>query len=141
MASNQLISLPKEITQLKKLRILTISYNKIESLPESFGNLKKLESLQLQFNSLKSLPASFGGCINLKFLFLGRNNITEISDTFADLHNLKELYIAEAGPMLVLSERLCELRFLEYIQVDRFAVIPRCLQVLQANRLRLDIIE
>ena len=115
--------------------------NQLVELPESLGDLKKLESLQLQFNSLKSLPASFGGCTNLKFLFLGRNNIMELSDAFADLHNLKELYIAEAGPMMVLSERLCELRFLEYIQVDRYAAIPRCLQVLQANRLRLDIIE
>jgi len=115
--------------------------NQLVELPESLGDLKKLESLQLQFNSLKSLPASFGGCTNLKFLFLGRNNIMELSDAFADLHNLKELYIGEAGPMIVLSERLCELRFLEYIQVDRYAAIPRCLQVLQANRLRLDIIE
>jgi Leucine-rich repeat (LRR) protein len=103
----------------------------------SIGKLDKLENLQLQFNQLKYLPPTLGMCRNLRFIYLNRNNLEEISDDFGQLTNLKELYLAGSGPMTLITEKLCDLRMLEILEIDTYTAMPPCLLVLQANRLQI----
>jgi hypothetical protein len=77
-------------------------------------------------------------CENLRFLDLTRNQLLTIDDQFANMAQLKELRLVNAGPGIILTEKLCELRFLEYLQIDRYTQVPNCLLVLRANRLRID---
>lgn len=162
LGDNELVHLPPEIGRLKNLKILSVAYNRLEDLPSeigdmtnlqqlwarnnqleglpnSIGKLKNLENLQLQFNQLKHLPPTLGDCENMRFMYLNRNNLKELDDNFAKLHNLKELYIANAGPLLTVTEKLCDLRFLEILEIDAYIALPPCLYVLQANRLSIQV--
>ncbi|AAN48376.2 leucine rich repeat protein [Leptospira interrogans str. C10069] len=47
LSNNQLITLPKEIGQLKELEWLSLSKNQLKTLPKEIETLKKLEELFL----------------------------------------------------------------------------------------------
>lgn len=162
IGKNFLDSLPKEIGMLKKLRILSVQYNdlaclpkeigelvnleqlwlnqnKLQSLPVEIGNLKKLERLQLNYNFLKEIPKEISECEKLRFLYLNRNFITKLPEDIGRLGNLKELYLSNAGPLLLVPESVCDLRYLELLEIDLQIQIPPCLIVHQTNRLRIQI--
>lgn len=62
-------TLPDEITDLPKLSYLRVAKNKnLKSLPVSLGKLTNLEILEFGGTSMQELPKSIGNCINLKNL-------------------------------------------------------------------------
>ncbi len=134
---NNIASLPDEIGDLENLEQLILNQNELKTLPKTIGSLKKMEVLQLKFNQLESLPQEIGNCSELKFIYLNRNFLTEIPDSIGKLTRLKELYLANSGLLVTLPESMCSMRMLEYLEVDKYVVIPSCLLVLQANRLQL----
>lgn len=134
---NDIEFLPNSIVELSNLEQLILNQNKIEYLPDSIGKLKKLDVLQLKFNELKALPNSIGECERLQFVYLNRNYLEEIPNSFGDLRKLRELYLSGAGPLLILPESMCGMRYLEILEVDRTIVVPVCLLVLQTNRLKI----
>ena len=66
-------TLPPELTQLRKMRMMRLCQNGLTCLPESFGALENLEQLSLYQNALSQLPESFSQLKNLKKLNLGWN--------------------------------------------------------------------
>lgn len=134
---NDIESLPNSIVELTNLEQLILNQNQIEFLPDSIGKLKKLDVLQLKFNKLTKLPNSIGQCENLQFVYLNRNFLGKIPESFGNLRKLRELHISGAGPLLNLPESMCELRYIEVLEIDRTVVVPTCLLVLQTNRLRI----
>jgi len=134
---NEIESLPDEMCNMTNLEQIWVNQNKLTSLPDSLGNLKNLEILQAKFNFLDSLPSSIGECENLRFVYLQRNNLKALPVTMAKLSNLKELYLSGAGPLLDVPEEMCDLRFMEVIQIDATTALPACMYVLQANRLQI----
>eukprot|EP00253_Pinus_taeda_P013108 PITA_13108 len=94
--------IPPEIGQLKKLRVLDLSYNSLSgripptlsnctklstlflssnyftgTIPTVFGRLVKLEQLDLSYNSLTgSIPPTLSNCTKLWTLFLSSNKFT-----------------------------------------------------------------
>ena len=133
---NEIDSLPDELCDLVSLEQLWLNQNQLSSLPEALGNLKNLEILQVKYNQLDSIPNSIGDCENLQFIHLNRNNLRYLPKSMAKLTRLKELYLSGAGPLLDVPEEMCDLRYMEVIQIDRNTALPACMYVLQANRLR-----
>lgn len=83
-----LTAIPKGITDLKKLRALSLgeqeimldfycngpvyfkTQNKITELPESFSNLTALEELDISYNPITVLPSSFDKLTKLNYLHI-----------------------------------------------------------------------
>ncbi len=65
MKKNMISSIPPEIGQLTKLRILDLNVNALSALPKEIGELTSLESLFLFGNDLCALPEEI---IKLKHL-------------------------------------------------------------------------
>jgi Leucine-rich repeat (LRR) protein len=109
-----LTSLPKEISNFTKLKVIDLSYNsfrefpkeicnfndleylsfwnnKLQKIPNEIGNLIKLERLSLNENYLIRLPKEIGNLINLKYLDIGMNHIVNIPKEIGNLKNLNEL--------------------------------------------------
>jgi Leucine-rich repeat (LRR) protein len=54
--NNQLSTIPKNIGNLKSLRVLSFRNNQIQSIPDSIQNLSNLLYLDLRGNQIKELP-------------------------------------------------------------------------------------
>ena len=78
LEKTKLKSIPPEIENLTKLRTLNLNKNKIETIPPELGNLSILDFLQLGDNSLKSLPPEMGNLENLRFLDVSGNNLKNL---------------------------------------------------------------
>jgi len=160
IGKNNLKTLPKEIGQLKKLKILSLQYNQIDSLPNELGDLENLETLwldqnrlihlpdsigklknlkvmQVRFNRLESLPVGLGDCENLSLLYLNRNNLNSLPEELGNLKKLREIYLARSGALVQIPESFCDLRYLEILEISQSCVVPMCLLVLRANRLKI----
>lgn len=70
-------ALPAEIRQLKKLKILDMSYNDMTGIPAEIGQLNDLEILNLSHNQFTGLPYELGNLKNLKILDLSGNDYAE----------------------------------------------------------------
>ncbi len=160
LGKNDLIKLSSQLVKLKKLKLLSLQYNELDTLenyigelenleqlwldrnrlkylPDSLGKLKKLCVLKLNFNELVALPKNIGSCTDLGFLYLERNFLTEIPESIGELNKLKELNLLRAGNLVQLPESICKLRFLEYLTIDNYIVIPTCLLTQKTNRLNI----
>ncbi len=73
-----LVTLPEEISQLKKLETLTLSHNNISSFPDSFVNLKSLQTVNVSNNNLMEFPIALCQLVKIDFVDLSDNKITAI---------------------------------------------------------------
>ena len=93
--------LPKEISKLEKLKILSVksfSANSpscsLSKFPDQIFELKSLEYLNLAFHSLISvIPSKIGNLINLKELVLSKCSIEKIPVEMSKLVNLESLIL------------------------------------------------
>jgi len=84
--SNNISSVPSELSQLKNLKNLDLSHNKISSVP---SELSQLTYLDLRNNNLTSVPSELS---QLKYLDLRNNNISSVPSELSQLTNLKMIY-------------------------------------------------
>ena len=68
--------MPKEICQMKNLKILVIRDNEILELPTNIDNLKNLKELHIQGNRIQLLPVSISKLeiLGSKAIFKGDSN-------------------------------------------------------------------
>lgn len=92
LAHNELSELPPEIKSLKFLENLILSYNSLNKLPKEFGSLKKLNSCNINFNQLTSLPVEIGMLENLKTFAVISNNLASIPPEIGNLQYLTYLH-------------------------------------------------
>ncbi|XP_065655010.1 leucine-rich repeat-containing protein 47 isoform X2 [Hydra vulgaris] len=90
---NEIIEIPENLNQLKKIKFLDLSFNKITTLPMSL-ELPHLHTFNLGNNHLQSLP-NFGSLPALGILFIDHNNLSELPSGLEMLSNLSELYAAK----------------------------------------------
>lgn len=136
LSHNQLSSLPNEITQLTRLRIIFASENKFETFPEILGQCSNLEMIGFKSNQIKSvpdhafppklrwliltnnriefLPDTLGQCIHLQKLALAGNQLSSIPQTLSNCVNL-ELIRISANNLKVCPEHLLSLPKLAWI--------------------------
>ena len=116
----KLKTLPNEICQLKKLKVLTLKDNVIEQLPDCIGGLSKLEKLDLRDNLLTILPTSFGQLKSLKWLDLKANDLSQLPADFSGLDQLKELNISMNLKLdfEVVKLKLIKMKQLEFLELS-----------------------
>ncbi len=113
----QLLSFPEEIFALKDtLEILDLSGNKLETLPDNLNELTKLKILFCSENAFNHLPEVLGKCksldiigfksnkidsiaenalpTSLRWLILTNNKIKKLPDSIGDCKNLQKLMLA-----------------------------------------------
>ncbi|MDF2853384.1 MAG: hypothetical protein K0S31_4069 [Sphingobacterium multivorum] len=90
--------LPKELAQLKKLRLLDLSDNAIDSLPDALFQLTALTNLNLSYNNLGFLSNELGKLTGINTLQLQGNKLQHIPVTINGLHRLHELNV-QANPI------------------------------------------
>lgn len=95
LKTNELTSIPKEIFDLHKLKLLEICETKISEIPDSIGNLTNLVELVISYNpGLKTLPDSIDGLINLASLKAFSTPLETIPESIVNLTNIKLLRFA-----------------------------------------------
>jgi Leucine-rich repeat (LRR) protein len=75
---NKIRKLPKSISALAALRVITFSHNFLQSLPDALGELKELRTLGCTENHLQLLPESLSKLENFQNLICNRNDLQEI---------------------------------------------------------------
>uniref|UniRef100_A0AC11BJS0 Leucine rich repeat containing 40 n=1 Tax=Ovis aries TaxID=9940 RepID=A0AC11BJS0_SHEEP len=77
LSSNQLKSLPAELSGMKRLKHLDCNSNLLETIPPELASMESLELLYLRRNKLRFLP-EFPSCKLLKELHVGENQIEKL---------------------------------------------------------------
>lgn len=93
ISHNNLVSIPKEISKLTKLKILYLGNNQLESIPNELFSLINLEILDLGDNLITSLPSEICELTKLEILNLSNNLMHNIPKEVFQLPNLKFLYV------------------------------------------------
>lgn len=70
-------TIPAEIRQLRKLRVLDVSENSMTNVPAEIGQLAELRILDLSNNKLTGIPQEIGNLQKLEILNVSGNRISE----------------------------------------------------------------
>ncbi len=88
---NNLLSLPAEIGQLKKLKKLDLIYQNLTKLPAEIGQLTNLEELGVLYTPLTEIPVEVGQLTNLHKLTFISNQLKKFPIELTQLENLEQL--------------------------------------------------
>jgi hypothetical protein len=93
LSDNQLTTLPSELTQLKKLKIIFASNNLFTVLPEVLGCCENLEMVGFKSNQIEHVPADALPA-KLRWLILTDNCIETLPDSLGERPRLQKLALA-----------------------------------------------
>lgn len=94
LSYNNLSNLNFDFSRLEFLKILILNDNLVESMPDSFFNLNMLEELHMSFNSLEHLPESIKNLSRLRILNLFNNRLKSLPKSITELKMLEEINIS-----------------------------------------------
>jgi Leucine-rich repeat (LRR) protein len=103
-----------ELSQLEELEI----YAHLSSIPEDISNLKKLKSLDLSYNNLTELPHFIGRLVSLNELYLNGNQLLSVSDSIQNL-KLKILELGMAESLDSFPRVLLKIKSLEKLSITQ----------------------
>lgn len=116
MYSNEISSIPTEISHLTKLRILDLQYNKIQEIPNEVFQLKNLEEIVILNNDLKSLSPEICKCTSLKSIQVSGHSLDSIPFCINDMPNLEKLVI-QSDSINILMDDLKHFKNLKKLSV------------------------
>ena len=112
-SNNELLNIPYELSYLKYLKILDISWNKIQLIkPNIFSELLSLEELYCNNNSLTNIEninnyTVFDSIINLKILDISHNQFQDFI-VFRQIPNLEKINISYNKLRNIFGLNICE---------------------------------
>lgn len=153
ISGTQLIKLPPEIGQLKKLKKLIITRNlSLRAIPDTLGDCPELSYLDLSSSSLRSIPSKLGSVdylnisgnkspellaaatnyTNLRTLKAAANIITTLPANFGNLKNLRTLNLG-FNDIFELPPVLAELPVLEELDLsgNHLSALPHSMAYLR----------
>ncbi|WAR24389.1 MFHA1-like protein [Mya arenaria] len=124
--TNELRSLPKEISLLHSLERLSLSNNFLDTLPHGIARLKKLRSIHMANNRFEAFPLEVCEIESLEFLDLSDNHLVSIPESISKLDNLRTLLLCY-NKIIQLPESLCDLAYLECLWLghNRLKSLPQ----------------
>jgi Leucine-rich repeat (LRR) protein len=88
---NKFVNAPKTLASLPNIQALELNHNdSLISLPKEIGDLDKLKVLSIQGSALQEAPEEMGKLKNLLYLNLWKNKLTSLPRSIANLPQLKE---------------------------------------------------
>lgn len=93
----EIVKIPPQIGQLKKLKRIRIALTEIKTIPKEIGELTELESLDICCNQLTEIPKELGNLKKLVELDIHSNELKTIPDKICNLTSLKTLDISHCG--------------------------------------------
>lgn len=119
----KLTSLPEELKNFTRLRVLDLSKNKLEKIPSFFSIFKKLEDLNIEKNKLKHFPIIVYQLKELRFLRLGVNSFERVPNGIDNLSKLEYLDLYDC-PIKSLPESLVNLKNIQKIDFTGIRFSP-----------------
>ncbi|KAH3734102.1 malignant fibrous histiocytoma-amplified sequence 1 homolog [Dreissena polymorpha] len=110
--TNELRSLPKELSLLHSLERLSLSNNFLSSLPHGMARLQSLRSLHMANNRFEAFPLEVCDIVCLEFLDISDNHLVSVPGDISRLSNLRTLLLCY-NKIMKLPESLCDLTGLE----------------------------
>jgi Leucine-rich repeat (LRR) protein len=104
------------IFTFKNLDRIELIRNDIDEIPEEISNLKKLKILSISLNNITKLPKSIKE-LKLTHLFLNKNNILCLQDEIFELYDLECLEIKN-NKISVIPEKIYNLENLRILGID-----------------------
>ncbi|CAG4972000.1 unnamed protein product [Parnassius apollo] len=95
LSSNNIESVPPEISHCIHLQFLDLGKNCLVDLPLEFGDLKNLRELVISNNKFTKIPRCVYEMENLEILLAAENQITEINVSSDALAKLKKLAVLD----------------------------------------------
>lgn len=93
LSNNQLSSLPKEFSQLKKLRIAFFNNNQFEEFPEVLAECPNLSMVSFKNNQLQTISET-ALSPNIRWLILTNNQLTTLPSSIGQLSKLQKCMLA-----------------------------------------------
>lgn len=137
LKDNALTRLPENITTIKTLKELNLSFNNLvdANTYTYLGKLPLLYSLWIDHNKLEQVPKTIGALNQLRFLYLGHNQLSELPQEMAKmkklwvLHSeynlfdaLPELFIAMPSLLMVHANNNKIARFPKTYEVEKYSL-------------------
>lgn len=91
MFSNNINSIPPEISKLTRLKELLLSGNNIKEIPVELYELKNLEKLSLNGNPIKSISSDIKNLKKLNNIQINYTNITTLPNELFELPNIQKI--------------------------------------------------
>jgi hypothetical protein len=91
LSNKGLTSIPKEITEFKRLNKIILSGNKFTTFPEELTLVNSLVEVDLSKNKISDIPVSIANLKNLQKLNLSDNDISTLPEGLPNLTKLSEL--------------------------------------------------
>ncbi len=91
----KLLSLPKEIGQLRQLKKLYLNDNQLNTMTSEIGRLTQLQEIYLNNNKLATLPKNFVNLKQLRRLEINNNILTNFPKCIRYLNHLQELHLSK----------------------------------------------
>ncbi len=122
---NKINYLPIEMSQLKHLEGLGLSFNDFGEFPSVITNLPRLQTLMLNGNPLGVLSSEISKVRHLRILSLGNTGLIELPEEIGELRRLKILGLAH-NQLQELPETFKHFQFLEQLGLanNQFGEIP-----------------
>ena len=133
LSNNQLSTLPKDFSQLKKLRIAFFNNNQFEEFPEVLAACPNLSMVSFKSNNIKTISET-ALSPNIRWLILTDNQLTTLPKAIGNLTKLQKFMLA-GNQLHTLPHELANCQNLELIRLaaNRLKMLPP--QLLKLPRL------
>lgn len=116
LSNNSLVSIPKKICKLKKLKIAFFSFNNFTSVPSEFKDCKNLYMLGLKGNQIETFNEDILP-LSISWLILTDNKLTTLPDSIGKLTQMQKFPLA-GNQLRTLPESMKNLKNLELIRLS-----------------------
>jgi Leucine-rich repeat (LRR) protein len=120
VTSSDLVKLPESIGNLKKLRVVNLSYSsRLTSLPDSIGNCVMISSIDLyRCKKVATLPSFISRNKRLRVLRLGHTKLERLPSSITTLENLECLDLRNCSKLVELPEGIGNLKKLVVLNLQ-----------------------
>ncbi|XP_069083767.1 leucine-rich repeat-containing protein 2 [Pleurodeles waltl] len=112
----ELMELPFELSNLKKVTFVDISANKFPTIPICILRMSNLQWLDLSSNNLTDLPEDIDRLDELKTLLLQKNNLTYLPRSLTNMPKL-EMLIVSGDNLVEIPSLLMETPSLKFVSL------------------------
>ncbi len=94
LASNRLVRLPEDMSNLNRLQLLYLPFNDLTAIPESLFDTENLRDINVSRNQITKLPETVSKLTTLQYLYLSDNQLTSLPvDELRKIGGLKVLSV------------------------------------------------